>query len=139
MKKFNKMKFNIKKLKPLPEAIELNKCIHTLLDEETGECAVCKNKIKLELPTESDILNASTCIVNSLETMKMIVNSCMSKKEIRAAQKYFDMIPLLNNISSLYEICTEELKTANFDVVIPCEFDHTYIITNEEKKEDTNE
>jgi hypothetical protein len=33
----------------------------------------------------------------------------LSKKEFKAAKKYFDMIPLLKNIDSLYHICNEEL------------------------------
>lgn len=117
--KFNKEKYNIKRLEVRDEDIERNKCTHEIFDKESGECAICGTEVNPNAPwfNEDELISAVDTVIDHLETMKMIVNSCMSKKEIRAAQEYFDMIPLLNNIDTLYNICMEEFNNANLDIV----------------------
>lgn len=116
--RFNKIKYNVKRLKPRPEDIELNKCTHEIFDKETGECPVCGVIVSPDTNfNDNDLLLAAQNVIDHLESMKMIANACMSKKEIKAAQKYFDMIPLLQNVDVLLDICKEELNNTDLDIV----------------------
>lgn len=115
---FNKIKYNIKKLKPRAEDIVLNKCTHAIFCKEDGKCASCKTTVDPNVCLNETELNyAVEVIVNHLECMKMITNICMSKKEIRAAKKYFKMIPLLKNLYILYDICNDEMQSTDLNVV----------------------
>lgn len=116
--KFNKTKYNIERLKPRPEDIELNKCTHEIFDKDDGKCAVCETVVSPNIIfNQMELWQAIETVSDHLECMKMIVNSCMSRKEAKAAQKYFDMIPLLNNLEVLYDICIDELNTTDLDII----------------------
>ena len=117
-RKFSREKFIIESLKPRPEDIIFNRCTHQIFDKETGECATCKTIINPNMCFDkTELMTATDTVIENLECMKMIVNSCMDKKVVRAAQKYFDMIPLLQNIYALYDICNEELEDSNLETV----------------------
>lgn len=117
-RKFNKVKYNIKKLQLRPEDIEANKCTHEVFSKEDGECAECGIVVNPDVCfDEENFTKAVDIVITHLESMKMIVNTCMTKGEIKAAQKYFNMIPLLHNIDTLYDICIEELNNTELDIV----------------------
>jgi len=103
---FNQIKYNVKKLKPSNVDIERNKCTHYEYSEYDGTCSICGIKINLKIDRE-DMIKSSNNLISYLETLKMIVNNYGSKKEIKAAQKYFDMIPLLLHISNLHDVGNE--------------------------------
>jgi hypothetical protein len=42
--------------------------------------------------------------------MKMVSANLLTSKEFKAAKQYFDMIPLLKNIESIYNICKDEFN-----------------------------
>lgn len=117
--KFNKEKHNIKRLQPRVEDIELNKCTHEIFDKTTGECALCGTKVSIDFSwfKENEFTESIDNVIDELESMKMIINSCMGDKEIKAAQKYFNMIPLLKNIGALYDICKENVCISSLDTV----------------------
>lgn len=124
-KYFNKNLYNAKKLKPKAEDIELNKCMHIV--EDSNECLICGTIVNRILDI-NELIDHSNNIINYLETMKMIAGYAFSKKELKTAQKYFDMIPLLKNINSLYDICNEYMEEAypnelneNFNVTKECD------------------
>lgn len=105
---FNKILYNIKRLKPKPEDIEANKCHHCIDEEKDDDiCILCGTEIERDL-NFNNLTYHSNMVIQYLESMKMIANCSLTKKELKAAQKYFDMIPLLKNISNLYNICSEE-------------------------------
>ena len=134
--KFNKEKYNTKRLQPRIEDIELNKCTHEVFDKTTGECAECGTKVNISftLIDENEFIYSVNDVIDQLESMKMIVNSCMNKQEIKAAQKYFDMIPLLKNINTLYDICKNEVELSTLD-----EIDLGELLYSNMIEEETNE
>lgn len=105
MKRFNKTEYNVKRLQPREEDIELNKCTHKDIDEN-NKCICCRTPIELELDI-NDLMDVTSIIISYLESMKIIASGTFSKKEYKEAKKYFDMIPLLKNIGSLYNICSD--------------------------------
>lgn len=117
--KFSKAKYNARRLRPRAEDIVFNLCTHEIIDKEEGLCAICGTEVDLKYNfyQTGDIERAAETLINSLECMKMITNSCLSKKEKKAAQYYFDIIPLLKNITTLHDICSEALESASFDEV----------------------
>lgn len=134
--KFNKEKYNIKRLQPRAEDIEVNKCTHEIFSKEDGQCAVCNTVVDPNMCLDEELLTSSVdIIITHLHCMKMVVNSCMGKKEIKAAQKYFDMIPLLQNIDALYNICIEEFNNTVLDTVELNERIDDLIDKTEESKE----
>lgn len=118
--KFNKIRYNIKRLKPRVEDIELNKCTHKMYCKEDGLCGYCGTQVSPDNIFDENGLElaaAADTIIDYLECMKMIVNNCMSNKEIRATKKYFNMIPLLNNIDTLYDMCIDALNRTELEIV----------------------
>ena len=107
---FNEEMYNTKRLQPRNEHIEFNKCTHAVINEN-NKCVLCGTELKLALKS-SELLHSADVIIDYLESMKMLSNG-MSKKECKAAQKYFDMIPLLKNINNLYDICNEKSNQLN--------------------------
>lgn len=101
---FNIRKRNIKRLRPRPEDIELNKCTHYL--GEDGRCSICGIELETEIVLE-DLYTSSETIIDYLETLKMLSEYVLTKKERKAAQRYFNMIPLLKNIIGLYDVCND--------------------------------
>lgn len=130
-RKFNKAKFNIKRLSPHKEDIEKNKCTHDIFAAEDGECQECGTFINTDLKSD-ELLMASAKLIQYLETMKMVINNSeLSKSEIRAAKKYTDIIPLLKNINALYDICKEQIENSS---VIPVDN-----VENNSKEDNGNE
>lgn len=111
MKTFDKANYNVKRLKPKAEDIELNKCRHMINSADDDKCILCGTDIDIEL-SSNELIYAADTLVDYLESMKLIANYFLSNKENRAAQKYFNMIPLLKNITELYIICSEEVNNA---------------------------
>ena len=107
MTNFKQQKYNIKRLQPKVRDIELNKCTHCI-EEDDLICWICGEEIELNL-NYNELIESADTIIRQLETMKFISNLTMTKKEFKAAKKYFDMIPLLKNITELYNICDENL------------------------------
>ena len=126
MIKLNKITSNVKKLKPNKIHMELNKCNHIVENFEQDTCPICNAEItpKLSIGHLEDITND---LVKYLETMKMITNCTLSKTEIKATKKYFDMIPLLKNINALYDICYNEYEL------------YLSVLNNDDNCEDSNE
>lgn len=109
--RFNKRNYNIKRLQPSADEIELNRCTHIVdVESEKYECLLCGTIIKQNLDIEN-FINSAFNVAEYLETMKMVANNSLSRKEYKAAQKYFDMIPYLRNIRALYNICEEANNT----------------------------
>ena len=104
-KYFNKEKFNIERLQPQKEIIEMNNCTH--LNLKNNRCEDCGIYLEEEMNLD-ELVEAGQVITGYLETMKMVANVTLSKKEMKVAQKYFDMLPLLYNLTELYEVCEEE-------------------------------
>ena len=109
MKKlFNQEKLNIERLKPKAEDVELNKCDHMLIDEETSTCTICGKHITCNIAYDEETNKAVNTIIDMLESLKMVMNEVSSKKELKVAQSYFDMIPLLKNLSSLEKVVVDD-------------------------------
>jgi hypothetical protein len=117
MRRFNEEKYFVKKLQPKATDIELNKCTHECFDKDTGECALCSYMLKFDIHDEEELYKSVKYLIERLETFKTIMYSCGSAKEIAAAKKYFDMIPLLKNIGSLNDICIDKFINSNQEVV----------------------
>lgn len=135
--KFNKTAYNIKKLIPREEDIEFNKCTHTT--DENGVCYLCGIEMELNINL-NDLVNSTNVLISYLETMKMIANSSLRKKEFKVAKEYFDMIPLLKNITALYDICSDAAS-----YMIPAdnnvsdrEFKYFDIVSDDEKDDNTD-
>ena len=107
---FNFEEYTVMRLQPKAESIELNKCNHDDITDN-NRCILCGKKINTNLNLK-ELIDASDIIINTLESMKMVVTH-MSKKERRVAQKYFHMIPLLKNIGTFYDVCNEKAKDIN--------------------------
>ena len=107
MKKFSKEKYTISKLKPKPLTVEANKCTHQNYNIDDNYCTECGRELNLNLDHVNLLVHTSE-VVNYLETFKMLMNAYGTRKEIKAAQKYFDMIPLLLNIGKLHDVCREK-------------------------------
>ena len=140
MKSFNKEKLNIETLKPQAKDIELNKCTHIMYDEDTKICEDCGVNLNLEL-SEDELITMANNLITYLETLKMVINLCGSKKEIRAMQKYFNMIPLLKNIKNVHYVCEESHNEyLNFIEVLAYmeEQDDQIEENNEDTKNDEN-
>lgn len=103
-KQFNEEKYNIKKLQPKATDLELNKCTHLYFDKDSGECMMCGYKLDFNIHDLEELQKSANYLIKNLETFKTILCSCGSVKEIAAAKKYFDMIPLLKNIDALHSI-----------------------------------
>jgi hypothetical protein len=101
-------KYHTTKMQPKLEDIELNKCIHNA-ENIDSKCPICGSKIDTNMDLEK-LLSSADTLISYLETMKMVSNTVLTSKEIKAAQKYFDMIPLLKNIESIYNICKDEFE-----------------------------
>jgi hypothetical protein len=112
--KIKKSKFNVEKLKPADNMWD--KCGHSVFCQETGECDICGAILNTKI--NADKLEESIeYIISSLEYYKMIMyNTKSTKAEIKAANKYFKMIPLLENIFSLSNVCDDKLKKYSMDV-----------------------
>ena len=117
MKQFNEEKFNVKKLQPKATDIELNKCTHECFDKYTGECALCGYKLHFDIHDPKELYKSVNYLIEKLEAFKTIMYSCGSDKEISAAKKYFDIIPLLKNIDSLHNICLSQFISSSVYVV----------------------
>ena len=111
-KRFNLIKCNAKKLKPKREHVKMNKCTHSIVNND-NVCLVCGWNINTDLNLD-EFLRSADVVADYLETMKMIIsNTCCTRAERKAAQKYFNMIPLLSNIESLYKISYDKSKLAD--------------------------
>lgn len=110
MKLFNTEKYNLARLKPLAIDVELNKCTHSSFNEATGHCEECGVAPIIEMDMAS-LAIATKVVIGHIETYKMI-GKCLTKKERKLAQKYFDMIPLLKNLNSLHDVCEERYEEA---------------------------
>lgn len=133
--KFNKTKYNINMLKPTPESIEKNKCTHEVFAVEDGSCLTCGvNASPKKCLNPDKLIEAKATMIEHLQCMKMVANSCLSKKEIKAAQKYFDMIPLLEKIDVLYNICADALDDHTLDDVTDLYDELEYVDDDEDFK-----
>ena len=107
MSKFNKTKYNIRRLQPAAVDVELNKCNHLLDSEsESYDCVLCGININPNLNIDK-IKTSASILVEQLETLKIVANGCLNRRELKECQKYFDMIPLLKNIGALYSVCED--------------------------------
>ena len=103
-RKFNQDRANYEAIKPSRYDKELNKCAHPDVDE-AGICKVCDSVLNTDMDLGELEMTACT-LVSYLESMKMQINkSCNNRKIKHEANKYFDMIPYLENITDLYEVC----------------------------------
>lgn len=103
-RKFNPDRANYEAIKPSKYDKELNKCTHPDVDE-AGICRICDSVLNTDMELGELEIAAST-LISYLESMKMQINkSCSSRKIKHEANKYFDMIPYLENITDLYEVC----------------------------------
>lgn len=118
-KKFNPEKANFEAIKPSNYTKEINKCVHPDVDEN-GVCKVCDAVLNTDMNAGELEITAYT-LISYLESMKMqINNSSASRKVKHEADKYFNMIPYLTNITDLYEVCksyaeAEEIKDAKYE------------------------
>ena len=110
MKRFNKQEYNIKRLQPKAEDIEINRCPHKEIDDES-KCTCCKTLIETDLDL-STLLCVAETMISYLESMKIVASDVLTNKEFKEANKYFNMIPLLKNIGNLYDICSEANEEA---------------------------
>ena len=108
MDKFNHEKLNIARLKPNATDVELNKCTHMFIDEETSTCTVCGKHITCDIAFDEETSKAIDLVIDKLESLKMVMNELSSKKELKIAQPYFDMIPLLKNLESLQNVVVDD-------------------------------
>lgn len=103
-RKFNPNRANYEAIKPSKYDKELNKCTHPDVDE-TGICRICDSVLNTDMKLGELEIAAST-LISYLESMKMQINkSCSSRKIKHESNKYFDMIPYLENITDFYEVC----------------------------------
>ena len=116
-KQFDQEKYNVKKLQPKATDIELNKCTHLYFDKDSGECLMCGYNLDFNVHDLEELQKSANYLVKNLETFKTILYSCGSIKEIVAAKKYFDMIPLLKNIDALHSIGIDMLINSSQDPI----------------------
>jgi len=121
-KKFNPEKANFEAIKPSNYTKEINKCTHPDVDEN-GICKVCDAVLNTDMDA-GELEMAAYTLISYLESMKMQINkSSTSRKVKREADKYFDMIPYLTNITDLYEVCksyvaAKEIKDVKYEKAV---------------------
>lgn len=111
MKGFSSEKLNIERLKPKAIDIELNKCTHLSIDEQTSTCTICGKHVSCNIAFDEETDKAIALIIDKIESLKMVMSELGTSKELKIAQPYFNMIPLLNNLESLQDVVVHNYST----------------------------